>query len=253
MTRLTFSAGAHRYYLADEDGKKRTIRSVTGLLKPIKPDFSQSSVKRVANYAVDHWADLEHKSVSERLALLIAADKAGLNTLAAKGTQVHTWAEDLLSGRPVDVPEEYVAQVRGLADWWDGFTATGGEKIAAESMVWADDDPIAQLIRYAGTFDLLVRHPLYGVALLDIKTGSAPWANQAVQLAGYAAADYMVQGGEDVPMPRCDTLGILRVHPDATTLHLVEGEDMALARRQWQACRHVAYLPDPSFRELVSA
>lgn len=245
MTRLTFTPGNHSYWLADRDtGKKHRLTSVTSLLAQLdKPALKRWAANTAADYATDHWEDLTLMPPSKRRAAIAGAPWQSRDKAAAKGTTIHAMAEDLLAGRPVEVPPDLRGHVEGLARWIEaaGFTAHD-----SECMVWSDDDEDLGLCGYAGTFDALGVHPRYGVLLLDWKTSSGVWPEYAVQLAGYAAADWQVVAGEDMAMPRPDALAVAHIRPDGTDLHVVPAPEWGVAARRFELLRMLRTIPDPS-------
>lgn len=250
MSRLTFSAGAHRYWLVPEGGGKRQpVKSVTTLLKVLAKDaLVQWAANSAADYAIDNWGALEAMPASERRARIAKAPSQARNRAAAKGTQIHAWADSLMKGEPVEIPDEHLPAVQGFLAWWErsGFT-----KVRAESMVWSEDDELAG-IGYAGTFDLLAEHPRHGLTLLDLKTGKGIYSEFAVQLAAYAGAEVHVVGDADTPAPAIRTLGAVHIRPDGTTLHLLDREQRQLAHERWDLVRALNTFPEPAFMEAIA-
>lgn len=230
-TRLSFSPGNHSYWLADPDtGKKSRVASVTTLLNQLdKPALKKWAPRVAAEYAVDHWDTLAHQPPSERRKAIAEAPWSTMQRAAASGTAIHAMAEDLLAGRPVEVPESLAAQVEGLAKWWD---ATGMTRTAAEQRVWSDADDDLGLCAFAGTLDLRVSCPRRGPGLLDVKTGAGVYGEHAIQLVAYAVADFAVIEDQDFSSPFPFWLGVLHVRPEGTSLHVVppEARDAAAAR-----------------------
>lgn len=241
MTRLTFTHGGHRYRL---DGQP--IRSVTTLLQVLaKPALVAWAANQAADYAIDHWADLEHKNPSERRALIAGAHRRRKDKAAARGTQIHTWAEQLLAGQPVEVPDEHTATVEAFARWWEtsGFTA-----LHSECAVYAEEDDLLG-IPYAGRFDLLAEHPRYGVTLCDWKTGKGVYGEFAVQLAGYDAAEWLQVGEQDRPMPAINTLAVVHIQPDGPTVHTLDDTQRLLAGERWEIVRALNSNPEPEWSQ----
>jgi hypothetical protein len=250
MTRLTFSAGAHRYWLTPETGgKKQPIKSVTTCLKVLAKDaLVQWAANTAADYAIDSWDSLAAMDLSQRRTMIAKAPSRARDTAAAKGTQIHAWADQLLQGQPVEIPDEYTAQVEGFAKWWE---ASGFTKIRAESMVWSEDDELGG-IGYAGTFDLLAEHPRHGLTLIDLKTGKGIYSEFAVQLAAYAAAENHVIDGQDRTPRPIRTLAAVHIRPDGTTMHLLDREQRLLAHERWDIIRSLNSVPEPVFAENIA-
>lgn len=244
-SRLTFTESSHSYWLADPDtGKKQRLPSVTTLLKLLdKPQLKRWAANTAADFAIDHWNDLAALSPSERRNEIAGAPWRQRDRAAAKGTVIHAMAETLLDGGKVDAPESVLAKVRALAGWLEANPMAGS---VAEVRVWSEPDDDLGLAGYAGTFDLLAVHPRHGRVLLDWKTGSGPWPEMAMQLAAYAAADWAVLDGEDQPMPRVDTLGIVMVGVDGCDLHLVDAQARRDATCRFELLRALRAIPEPT-------
>jgi len=249
VTRLTFSKGAHRYWLTDPDtGKREPLRSVTTCLKVLAKDaLVQWAANTAADYAIDNWDALSAMSASERRSRVAKAPSLMRNTAAAKGTQIHAWSDQLLSGQPVEIPADYVDTVTGFTRWWE---KSGFIQVRQEAMVWSEEDDMAG-VGYAGTYDLLALHPQHGLTLLDLKTGKGIYSEYAVQLAGYASADTHVIDGQDTHAPIIHTLGAVHIRPDGTTLHLLDQEQRTLANNRWDLVRAFNSTTEPAFTESI--
>lgn len=247
MTRLTFTAGNHSYWLADPDtGRKQRLTSVTTLLAQLdKPALKRWAANTAADYATDHWDELAGMAPSKRRAAIAGAPWQASGKAAARGTAIHAVAEELIAGRPVEVPDDLRGHVEGLARW---IEASGFRSQDTECMVWSDADDDLGLCGYAGTFDALGTHPRHGSILVDWKTSSGVWPEFAVQLAGYAAADWLVHDGADVAMLRTEALAVAHIRPDGTDLHLIPPGDRAMAAQRFELLRALKYTPEPTFQ-----
>lgn len=135
---------------------------------------------------------------------------------AELGTAVHTAA--LMGADVGDVDPETAAYLRQYKAWLDD---SGAEVIAVEKQVFNLD------IGYAGTFDLLVRFRNGDVYVIDIKTSSGTYVDHALQLVGYALAEFV--GEDDVVDERLTTLllgatgmALLHLRPDGWTFQRIE-------------------------------
>jgi hypothetical protein len=91
--------------------------------------------------------------------------------------------------------------------------------------------------KYAGTFDLIARMR-DETWLLDLKTSKGVYGDNAIQLAAYAGAEFLVdQDDNEQPMPHIDRLGILHVQDGETQLYSVT--DRAAAWKDWL---HIAWV-----------
>ena len=253
MSRLTFTAGNHSYWLTDPaTGKKQRVASVTTLLnQAAKPQLVKWAARAAAEYAGDHWDDLAGMPLSERVRRITTGPDLARDKAAARGTQIHAWAEDLLAGRPVEVPDEHTATVTGLARWWE---ASGWTAARSEAQVWDVEDPDCGFCGYAGTADLIATDRDGRLVLADFKTGAGVWPDAAVQVAAYAAATNLVTGlGEDTVMPLIDRLCVLHVRPDGTTLHEVDPDQRRIAVERFETLRALRWIGLPALTQKETA
>jgi len=248
VTRLRFDTSTHVYWLADPDtGKRRRVPSVSGLKSTIYPfEGERYHVRTVADWVADRWDALAAAPPSARTDEIVKGATERLAEPRNRGTALHGYAEQLWTGTPVEVPEEYVPVVDGLAAWWRRERPT---LVAAERQVFTDPDPEFGLSGYAGTFDLLVDHPRRGRGLLDLKTGREVRPEYAFQLAAYAAAETQVVDGHDMPTEPVQWLGVLHAGIGGTRLWTVLPDDRRRAEAQVDAARALKALPKPNLME----
>jgi hypothetical protein len=251
-SRLEFNPGRHIYKL---DGHH--VPSVTTLLRVLdKPAIPPWTARITAQYALDHWDDLAAMPSDERFELLRGTADRAKNKAAARGTQIHKWAEDLLKGAPVEIPPEHVATVEGFAAFWE---SAGMVTAYSECQVWTEGDYLTGT-SYAGTLDLIALDAAGNYWLLDHKTGKGVYPDMALQLAAYADAENIVIAPKlgdgtatnvpvDMPMPHIHHLGVLHIRPDGTTLHEVENPESA--RERWLLLRQWETVEAAQFRERV--
>jgi hypothetical protein len=120
------------------------------------------------------------------------------------GTAVHAQIERILRGQPAIPTPRTAPYIYAFTSF---LAAERPEFLEVEAMV-------ANLTyRYAGTFDFAAR--IRGrVALVDVKTGKAKLSHR-LQLAGYAAAEFIGKEGdpEKYPLPRFRDFYILLLRP----------------------------------------
>ena len=249
-SRLSFTAGSHAYYLADPaTGKKTRVPSVTTLLGQLaKPALVRWAARAAADFASDNWESLSGLTPAERRKMIAAAPDQARNTAAAKGTAIHKWAEQLLAGEPVDIPEQHLGTVEQFARWWEG---SGFTAVHSEMRLWSEEDDFAGCA-YAGTCDLVATHRDGSRWLLDHKTGSGIYGDYAVQLAAYAAAETWVVDGEDAPARPIHRLGAIHIRPDGTTLHTLDQEQRGIAAERWDILRALRTVGEPNFTQEAS-
>lgn len=228
---LVFHRNSHRYYL---DGA--SVPGVTGLIgKGLpKPALVRWSAKAVAEWVADHagLADqmAEAGGRSPFVAFLKGVPWQQRDTAAIRGTDVHALAERLVHGEEVEVPEHLTGYVDGYVKWLDQFTP---------KPLWTERPVANRQWWYAGTFDLIA--DLMGQTwLLDVKTAKGVYGDNALQLAAYAGAEFLLDhDGAETPMPRIDRLGVLHVTEYGTTLHPVRADAADAAWKDWL---HVAWV-----------
>src|SRR5215467_2406667 len=132
----------HSYWV---DGTK--VPGITSILADgvPKPALVRWAAGVAADYAVDHWAELEPLKPSERGQLIRKAPDTERSGAAVRGTHVHALAERLAAGVEVEVDDAHV----GLVDAYLAFAREWG---VAEVMV---ERPVFhRSLKYAGTPDL---------------------------------------------------------------------------------------------------
>jgi hypothetical protein len=129
---------------------------------------------------------------------------------ADRGTQVHLLAEQIVRGGDPDVPEElagHVAAYRSfLRQWSPRF-------LAVEAMVCS----LAH--GYAGTCDAIA--DIAGERwLLDLKSGNGVYAEAALQLSAYGAAQFIGRPGDPrrYRLPRPTRFGVVHVSAERAEL-----------------------------------
>lgn len=189
---LKFYPASHRYKL---DGA--WVPGVTTILnvlnKPALPKWAASSV---AEYVADHREAIEHLYAAGRGPMVAALKETPWqkrDDAASRGTTFHDFAEQILLGHEVEVPDEQVGLVESALAFMDDYKI---EPIAIEQAVASREH------KYAGKFDLIADSTL-GRAIFDWKSGKRIYASTAFQLAAYARAEFMTDGdgGEELPIP----------------------------------------------------
>jgi hypothetical protein len=129
---------------------------------------------------------------------------------ADRGTHVHSLAEQIVRGGEPEVPEELAGHVnayRGfLREWSPKF-------LAVEQMV------CSLTHGYAGTCDAIA--DIAGERwLLDLKTGNGVYAEAALQLSAYGAAQFAGRPGDPrrYRLPRATRFGVVHVSSDRAEL-----------------------------------
>jgi hypothetical protein len=241
-TTLKFNAKAHRYWL---DG--RPVPGVTTLINKglPKPALTYWSAKCVAEFVADKPEQVDQLRQMGRgpmVAALKGVPWQERDEAAAKGTDVHTIAEEIIHGHDVEVPAHLVGHVEGYVRWLDAFQV---EPVLTEFQV------ASRKWWYAGTADAVVR--IGGQTLLvDWKTSKAVYGSTALQTAAYAGAEFYVdQDGSEAPVPEIDGIGVVHVTEAGTRLHRFR--DRESAWKDFLHCQWVANSIDRIEAQLLDA
>lgn len=208
-----------------------------GLPKPALPNWA---ARTVAEHVADNLDSVVGMKDQGRIAIVNALKGvpwSQARAAAAKGTEVHAIAAQLIQGVEVDVPEHLVGYVEGYIKFLDKFRV---KPILVEFVVghrkW----------RYCGSGDL-VAEILGETAIADIKTsGSGVYNETALQLSGYRYAEsYLDSDGSEKAMA---DLGITRGYaiwcrPDGTDLLPVRCDDSV-----FKDFLHVAWVARSAWR-----
>jgi hypothetical protein len=135
-----------------------------------------------------------------------------------RGGDVHRFAEKLIDGAEVIVPQHLQGHVMSYVRFLEE---------------WQPDDVLVEFVvvnrrwKYMGKGDLIATFPgvwtsgpwegqPIGTALLDVKTAqSGVFAEVALQLAGYKNGETLLHpDGTEEPMPQVDWCGVIHVRAD---------------------------------------
>lgn len=95
---------------------------------------------------------------------------------ARRGTQVHKICEGIIEGLgELDVDDETRPYIESFKQWW----SLGHDIVVLEERFWDDD------LEITGQVDMIINTP-DGLAIVDLKTSSAPSKTWAAQGAAYA-------------------------------------------------------------------
>jgi hypothetical protein len=205
--------------------------SVSTIKKASGKDWSFVALKRV-NDALEQNPRCLTGPYDERGDKLASINKLGLRRAAARGTNIHRYAEDLLQGRKPYVGEEpgcnYFA---ALQAWFDQHQP---ELVACEMVC------LHRTLGYGGTADTCVR--------IDGQTYLVDWKSrgeesdhggypeEAAQIAAYARAEYWIaegsSGPERIAVPQIDGGLIVSIRPDGCRSYPV---DLDRAAKHWES------------------
>lgn len=200
----------HAYYLETDNGEVK-LDGVTTLIGDgmRKKALEHWAGNETAKYAVDNWDALAELTPTNRFETLKKARFESRDTAAARGTQVHALAEQLVAGDQVDVPDEIAGHVESAVKFLDEWKI---RSILSECTVWSERGFYGGTLDGVATSEVWDAHPQGGagvekrVILFDWKTSrSGIYGETALQLAAYANADFYIADGADHPM---EDLGI---------------------------------------------
>jgi hypothetical protein len=134
---------------------------------------------------------------------------------AERGSLVHEYAERLLHGEAVDVPDDLAPYVDGylrLIDEWE-ITPVLTETSVGNRKDW-----------YVGRLDSIVRIGKLGncLVLLDWKTSRGVYGETGLQTAGYARAEFYVTDEDpdtEIPLPQVDRTMVCHITPEGSYLY----------------------------------
>ncbi len=187
----------------------RAYPSVTAVINGgvPKPFLARWAAKAAAEYAVAHLDHLAQLPPGQAVREVKRAPWEQSGAAAGLGDAVHAAVEASATGQPrPELPAEaapYLAAFdRFAAEHRPGF-------LLAERTVYS------RRYGYAGTFDAVAALPGLGVVLLDVKTGRRVYPEVCLQLAAYAASEFVgdPDGATEHPMPRIDAGAVLHLRP----------------------------------------
>lgn len=188
---LKFYPSAHRYKL---DGNfVPGVTTILGVLE--KPAIPKWAAKTVAEYVAHNREGVEHLwGMGERAVVdaLKGIPWEKRDQAALRGTDVHDFAERVIGGEEVDVPEHLVGHVEACIAFLDEW---GVRPVLVEAVVGN------RRHAYAGKLDLVADHNQGDRAIFDYKTAaSGIYKETAFQNAAYAFAEFAGEDGEETRM-----------------------------------------------------
>lgn len=188
---LKFYPASHRYKL---DGA--WVPGVTTILGVLdKPAIPKWAAKTVAEYVANNREAIEHLYAAGERSMVASLkeipwtsrDRAGV-----RGTDVHDFAERILNGESVDVPEELVGHVESCIAFMEEWDI---KPVLVEATVGSREH------KYAGKLDLVADSKHAPRAIFDWKTAaSGIYKETAFQLVAYAFAEFHGEDGDEKPM-----------------------------------------------------
>ncbi len=224
---LVFYPKSHRYKLDGQWVPGVTTILGKGIAKPFLVDWAAREVAKFAAGNLEVLNALDDEDA--RYDLLKTAHNRHRDKAAVRGTDVHAYAEDLIHGREVDVPDHLTGYVEGCARFLDKWQPTPilTERPCASREHW-----------FAGTFDAVLSLPSGERLMIDWKTSKSVYGEAALQMAAYRNAQfYLAEDDTEQPMPAVDGLAVVHLTPTGADLYRVSEPDLA-----WKQFRHVAWV-----------
>lgn len=196
----------HEYRI---DGQRAV--GVTTALKGIPKDdaLKRWASKLVAEYTVDNIYDvkkmLDSGGRGPTIYFLAELPNQKRDDAAIRGTAVHGFAEQIIKGDEVEVPEHLAPYVEGYIRYLEDFDPT----TVCEELVVANRTHL-----YAGRLDSIQDIPGHGRAQVDYKTSNRVYGEHALQVAAYRYAEtYLADDGSEEPMIPVDETFVLHIMP----------------------------------------
>lgn len=188
---LTFNEARHIYRL---DGKHVPgVTTINRVLDKSGP-LTTWAAERVARHVAENPASvdaLRSLGVEPMVKALREVPREQQKQAADRGTDFHDYAQRIMLGEQVDVPEEQVPLVESALDFMDAWDIRPVlvEQAVGSRQHW-----------YAGTADLVADHNHGPRAIFDWKTGKRIYTTCAWQLVAYANAEFYGLDGDEKPM-----------------------------------------------------
>lgn len=211
---LKFYEASHRYKL---DGA--WVPGVTTILNVIdKPGLKKWAASSVAEYVADHREAVEHLYAAGRGPMVAALKETPFqrrDDAAARGTTFHDFAERILKGEEVDVPDEQVGLVEAALAFVEDYRI---EPVAIEQAVASREH------KYGGKFDLIAdfTHPNTGDrmrGIFDWKSSKRIYASTSFQNVAYSGAEFMGTDGNEQPIPDVEASFGVHIRADGYDVH----------------------------------
>jgi hypothetical protein len=187
----------------------RQFPSVTAILAGgvPKPFLARWAAKTAAEYAIAHLDHLRLLPSGQAIREVKRAPWTQRDTAAGLGDLVHAAVEAHATGRPrPTLPDP-------AAGYLAGFEAFLTERKPV--FLLAEQTVYSRRYGYAGTFDAVCTLPRLGVVLLDVKTGHRVYPEACLQLAAYAAAEFIGHPDQttEQPLPELHAGAVLHLQP----------------------------------------
>lgn len=273
---MTFTKGAERWY-RDPKNPTRTYPGVTSILSTrAKPQIENAKRTALMKYMARDRKNLATiRNQQDIFSLLGGREGEDVYLPDWKvardfGTAVHQVIENIEAWAPLNRDVQFVQGTESypvtntFTEWvprvWEEFKeAHDFEMIASECPVYSDRNPMG----WAGRFDIMawLRLDPNGprkITILDMKTNrGGPHGDVAVQNMAYGTADFMIQDGRKVPIPKVEQSAVFWTHentkltPDTVGWNLFPLDYDRAVWDDWQAFRRLHYFSHVREHEVI--
>lgn len=207
------------------DTPELVVPSVTTILNNLsKPALPNWAAKEVAKYAVENIPSWENLPPDDAVDLLKRAPYRNMRNKGDIGTAVHAAVEMWINTPGLEPPElddlDLLPYVAGALTYLNQHV---GRVLHSEVTVFN------RTYQYAGTVDAIVKLNTGAIATVDWKTSNRIYPEHALQLIGYANAEFIgTTDGQESTLPPIDEAHVVHLPGDATyKAHPVQLTDRA--------------------------
>jgi len=188
---LVFYPASHRYRL---DGQwVPGVTSILGVLN--KPAIPKWAATQVAEFVADHPDGVDELRAMGRNPMVYALKElpwSRRDEAAVKGSEIHDFAERIVNGESVEVPNALTGYVESAVQFMEDY---GIRPVLVEAVVGSREH------RYAGKLDLVADSDRHPRSVYDWKTAkSGIYGQTAWQNVAYALAEFSSENGDEQPM-----------------------------------------------------
>ena len=227
--------GSRRYWHPNRHDRSyiyRSVTTVTGALP--KPALLAWAANTVARYAVTNLNAWTGLPLEDQYDLLRRSPWQTRDRAAARGTTVHSVADNLMQGKSYEVEAILEPWIHALIRFIED---------ARPRLIRSETTGYNEKTLTAGTFDLLCKldnAPELGIVLLDWKTSKGVYEDQAVQMVGGYALGfeyYLDDDDKEVEWKPPDTCAIVHLSQDGYTFQVCPLDKVY--RRAFLACLEI--------------
>jgi hypothetical protein len=217
--------------------------SISAVKKADDSDWTSTMVKRMSKLPAEEWHRIAELPYDGRRDAMWSVNRQDLNIAAGRGTIVHAWAEDMLTGRPLrkwtrdamdaaGIPHASLPLAETYREALIDFFLTYDPELVATEYVAIHRDLNGR--GYGGTPDGIwrLRKTRPGVFAFDYKTRGADarhsvYPEEARQVAAGVRAQYMIVddgkgGAKRTAFPDLDGGVVVTIKPDGARVFPID-------------------------------